>query len=68
MTIIVDTINDAVEENFEQKSSVFSDKSTSYVDISDYVEIYMSEKSDKKTTKTTLKWVHIAISNAKNIT
>ena len=25
----------------------------------------MTEKSDKKTTKTTLKWVHIAISNAK---
>lgn len=60
-----DTINDTVEENFEQKSIVFSDKSTSYVDISDYVEIHMSEKSDKQTTKTTLKWVHIAISNAK---
>jgi hypothetical protein len=60
-----DTINDIVEENFENKSIVFSGKSTSYVDISDYVEIHMTEKSDKQTTKTTLKWVHIAISNAK---
>ena len=60
-----DTINDVIEENFEEKSIVFSDKSTSYVNISDYVEIHMTEKSDKKVTKTTLKWVHIAISNAK---
>ena len=44
---------------------MFSDKSTSYKDISDYVEIHISEKSDKQTTKETLRWVHIAISNAK---
>jgi DNA-directed RNA polymerase subunit RPC12/RpoP len=44
---------------------VFSDKSTSYVNISDFVEIHITEKSDKQTTKETLKWVHIAISNAK---
>jgi hypothetical protein len=60
-----DTISDTVEENFQDKSIVFSDKSTSYVDISDYVEIHMTEKSDNHTTKSTLKWVHIAISNAK---
>lgn len=60
-----DTINDVIKENFEQKSIVFSDKSTSYVNISDYVEIHMTEKSDNNLTKTTLKWVHIAISNAK---
>lgn len=60
-----DTINDIIEENFKDKSIIFSDKSTSYVDISDYVEIHMTEKSDKQTTKSTLKWVHIAISNAK---
>jgi hypothetical protein len=59
------TINDIVEESFENKGLVCSDKSTSYVDISDYVEIHMTEKSDKQTTKTTLKWVHIAISKAK---
>jgi transposase-like protein len=60
-----DTINKTIKENLKEKSIVFSDKSTSYVDISDYVEIHMTEKSDKQTTKSTLKWVHIAISNAK---
>ncbi|WP_018676394.1 transposase, partial [Riemerella columbina] len=44
---------------------VFTDKSTSYVDISNYVEIYVTEKSSKATTKETLRWVHIFISNAK---
>ncbi|WP_334112348.1 IS1595 family transposase [Paucihalobacter sp.] len=48
-----------------EKTIVFTDKSTSYVNIADYVEIHMSEKSDAQTTKETLKWVHIAISNAK---
>jgi len=44
---------------------VFSDKSISYVDISNYVEMHVSEKSNNETTATTLKWVHIAIANAK---
>jgi hypothetical protein len=35
------------------------------VDISDLVELHVTEKSDAKITKETLKWVHIAISNAK---
>lgn len=60
-----DTINKLVKENFDKKSIIFSDKSSSYINLSDYVEIHMTEKSDKQTTKTTLKWVHIAISNAK---
>ena len=54
-----------ITDNFDQKSIVFSDKGTSYVDISDYVQRHITEKSDKKVTETTLKWVHIAISNAK---
>lgn len=58
-------IDQLVSENFDQKSIVFSDKSTSYVNISNYVETHISVKSDSKATKTTLKWVHIAISNAK---
>ena len=53
-----DQINETIQESI-------SDKSTSYKDISDYVEIHISEKSDKQTTKETLRWVHIAISNAK---
>jgi hypothetical protein len=44
---------------------IFSDLSTSYVNISDHVEIPMTEKSSKNTTNTTLKGSHIAISNAK---
>lgn len=48
-----------------EQTIIFTDKSTSYVNIADYVEIHMSEKSNEQTTKETLKWVHIAISNAK---
>jgi len=58
-------INDTVEGNFDERSIVFSDRSTSYVDISDYVEMHITVKSGKETTATTLKWVHIAIANAK---
>lgn len=60
-----DEVNDLVSKNISEQSIIFSDKSTSYVDIADYVEIHVTEKSDEKTTKDTLKWVHIAISNAK---
>lgn len=48
-----------------EKSIVFSDQSTSYVNIEDYVELHMTEKSSPETTKETLKWVHIAIGNIK---
>ena len=58
-------INDTVRESFDEKSIVFTDDSTSYVDISDYVELHFSEKSSEKLTKETLRWVHITISNAK---
>lgn len=58
-------INQTVEENLDDKTIVFSDKSTSYVDIADYVEMHVTEKSSKESTQQTLKWVHIFISNAK---
>ncbi|WP_300435510.1 IS1595 family transposase [Christiangramia sp.] len=58
-------INKTVRESIDEKSIVFTDKSTSYVDIADYVELHITEKSNKDTTKETLKWVHLAISNAK---
>ena len=35
------------------------------MDISNYVELHVTEKSNQDTTKETLKWVHIFISNAK---
>lgn len=58
-------INSLIEESFNEKSIVFSDKSTSYVNISDYVEVHVTEKSSNETTVKVLPWVHIAISNAK---
>lgn len=58
-------INQTTEESLDEKSIVLTDKSTSYVDISDYVEMHVTEKSSEESTKETLKWVHIFISNAK---
>jgi transposase-like protein len=58
-------INETIQESISENSILFTDKSTSYVDIADFVEIHVTEKSSKTTTKETLKWVHIAISNAK---
>lgn len=58
-------INNVIQQNISETTIVFSDKSTSYVNISDFVEVHITEKSDDETTKTTLRWVHIAISNAK---
>jgi hypothetical protein len=58
-------INHVIEENIAEKTIVFSDKSTNYVDISKLVEVHVTEKSSKQTTTKTLPWVHIAISNAK---
>ena len=60
-----DEINETVKESIDEKSIVFTDKSTSYIDIADYVELHITEKSNEQTTKETLKWVHITISNAK---
>jgi hypothetical protein len=58
-------INHAVQQSIDNESIVFSDKSTSYVDIADFVELHITEKSDKQTAKETLRWVHITIGNAK---
>lgn len=58
-------INETMEGSFDEKSIVLTDDSTSYVDISDYVELHISEKSSEGLTKETLRWVHITISNAK---
>ena len=68
--VLEDHKADGTDETLEraiakEQTIVFTDQSTSYVNIADYVEIHISEKSSEKTTKETLKWVHIAISNAK---
>ena len=58
-------IDTVVQESFDEMCIVFSDKSTSYVNIADYVEVHVTEKSTRETTVKSLPWVHIAISNAK---
>ena len=60
-----DGVNDIVKESLDEQSIVFTDKSTSYVYIADFVELHISQKSDEDTIKEILKWVHITISNAK---
>ncbi|MDO9580193.1 MAG: IS1595 family transposase [Bacteroidales bacterium] len=62
---LADEINMVLEEHFGNKCIVFSDKSTSYIDIAQYVEVHITEKSTKESTVKNLPWVHIAISNAK---
>jgi hypothetical protein len=44
-------INELVRDCMEDEAIVFSDKSTSYVDICDLVELHVTEKSDAKTTR-----------------
>ena len=65
---LINEINQTVRESFDEKSIIFTDDSTSYVDNSDYVELHFSEKSRGKLTKETLRWVHITISNNIKIT
>lgn len=58
-------INKTATGSIENQAVIISDKSTSYEDFSALFDTHVSFKSDLKTTKTTLKWVHITISNAK---
>jgi hypothetical protein len=60
---------DTTFENAVNKGQiiVYTDKSRLYTNIADYLEIHMSDKSSETTTKETLKWLHIAISNEKGI-
>lgn len=58
-------INQVVESSITENSVLFTDKSTSYLNLADYVDLHISKKSTKETTNEMLQWVHIAISNAK---
>lgn len=60
-----EAINEIIKTDIDEQAIVFSDKSKSYVDIAELVDMHIMEKSDNETTNTTLKWVHIAITNAK---
>lgn len=57
--------NKVVATYVHDKAIIFSDNSTSYVDFEQLIETHISEISTPELTKTSLKWVHIAISNAK---
>jgi len=58
-------INQIVEDELEETTIVLSDKSNRYININKLVEGHMTSYSNPETVNTTLKWVHIAISNAK---
>ncbi len=48
----VENVNQTVIENIKEKSIIFSDKSTSYIDIADYFEAHITEKASPEVTKT----------------
>lgn len=58
-------INKVAMNSIDNQALIISDKSTSYEDFSSLFDTHVSFKSDAHTTKTSLKWVHITISNAK---
>jgi len=58
-------IESLIKDSLDPKAIVFPDKSTSYFNIENYVEARLAGESNKQTTIVMLKWVHIAISNAK---
>lgn len=58
-------VNNHLSESIDEKSIVFIDKSTSYVDVAKYLEMYITYKTSKKSTEETLCWVYIFIINVK---
>jgi transposase-like protein len=58
-------VNPLFQDNVTSDSVVFTDQGNNYQDLHRFVDMHITEKSSKLTTKTTLKWAHIAISNAK---
>ena len=60
-----ETINSVVQGSLSGQSKLYTDDSTSYVDLKDYVNSHHSEVIPKEKVGEKLPWVHIAISNAK---
>jgi transposase-like protein len=50
---MAERINEMIKKSIPESSIVFTDQSTSYVDIASLVEVHISEKSTKQTTKKT---------------
>lgn len=53
-----------VKSSIDKDSVVFTDQSTSYVDLKNLMNLHVSYKSTRESVDE-LKWVHIAIANAK---
>jgi len=60
-----ESVNTLFQNNITSDSVAFTDQGNNYQDLHKFVDMHITEKSSKNTTKTTLKWAHIAISNAK---
>lgn len=58
-------VNETSTNTVDKKALLITDKGTSYQSFSDLFETHISYKSNAETTKKTLKWVHVTISNAK---
>jgi len=58
-------IREIIEGSIDLNSVIFTDKRTSFLGMENYIGVHIAEKSSRHTTVETLKWVHIAISNAK---
>jgi len=60
-----DSVTNTVKECIDERAIVLSDKSKSYINIAEHIEAHFVYQSENETTNKILKWVHIAISNAK---
>jgi len=54
-----------VQSSIDSRSTIFTDKSTSYADLPGMVEAHAWETSKDAVKSKSLRWVHMAISNAK---
>lgn len=58
------SVKEVVNKNVDPKSVLFTDQATGYVDLKNLVDVHVSFKSNWDGINE-LKWVHVAISNAK---
>ena len=62
---IFNTLQPTINYAINYTSIIINCQSFCFWNITDYLEIHVIGKSNEQTTKEALKWVHIAISNAK---
>lgn len=62
-----ESVNTLFRDNVTSDSVAFTDQGNNYQDLHKFVDMHITEKSSKNTTKTTLKWAHIAISTLKEL-